>query len=510
MIIEAKEAKLSTFNYAKIFEFLKTKFGSCYDNEQYYQRITEWQDLYKGYVKAYHDVAVQNGVSTAFRKAATLHMAKRIAEDWTAVLLADTPIINIDGKNKSVSRFIQGSKGDGGVLGSNNFEEELNTHIERSFALGTTACVVGVSKELETDSEYRIDLNFYDAMAIIPIKYHNNVITDCAFLSKFMKDGKTYYNLSCHVRNEAKQYVIYNYEATDDLNFASYLNRDVEGLETKSETPLFFIFKPQLGNNVDLDSPLGVSVYSDSVDVVVGCDFMYDAVRQDVFTGQRIILMDKSLLGRDESGNLIPPQDYKKWCMSFVDDEGAAGMEKFVKDFSPDLHCTDLTESLQNSLNLLSMRCGLGNNYYNFDKVAGVTATEFVGSQQDLIRNAKLNLKVLNKFMVGIIKQILWVGSNILNYPLAQDAKVNITIPDGIVTNDIAEKAQDRLDVELGVMSLAEYRAKWYGETLEDAQKKIDEMQAKSKEDNKDVEEDTTKDTTKDESNPNETEQEDS
>ena len=36
--------------------------------------------------------------------------------------------------------------------------------------------------------------------------------------------------------------------------------------------------------------------------------------------------------------------------------------------------------------------------------------------------------------------------------------------------------ANDRLDVSMGMMSKAEFRAKWYNEDLETAQRKIDEM----------------------------------
>ena len=38
-----------------------------------------------------------------------------------------------------------------------------------------------------------------------------------------------------------------------------------------------------------------------------------------------------------------------------------------------------------------------------------------------------------------------------------------------------AERQTDRQDVAMGVMSLAEYRSKWYGETLEEAAKNLPE-----------------------------------
>ena len=38
------------------------------------------------------------------------------------------------------------------------------------------------------------------------------------------------------------------------------------------------------------------------------------------------------------------------------------------------------------------------------------------------------------------------------------------------------ERQQDRQDVSMGVMRLEEYRAKWYGETVEQARKNLPEQ----------------------------------
>ena len=47
---------------------------------------------------------------------------------------------------------------------------------------------------------------------------------------------------------------------------------------------------------------------------------------------------------------------------------------------------------------------------------------------------------------------------------------------DSILTDEEAERQQDRQDVSMGVMSHAEYRAKWYGESLEEAQANLPEQ----------------------------------
>lgn len=484
MITQTENMTLLPINYHNIFEFLNKKFGSCYANEDYYRKIDLWSRLYKGYVKEYHEVVVSNGVSNFTRTMSTLNMASQVASDWLRCIVADKPVIEIEGRTKNTSRFVQGAKGNGGVLNSNNFYRQFTNCIEKAFALGTSALVLGVEKTVNELEGYKIDLNSYFANAIIPIRYTNGIITEAAFLSEFYKEGKKHYNLSCHVKDETNKYVIYNFESDSGLKFESYLTGNQEPYITGSEKPFFFIFSPIMSNNIDYNSPLGVSVYANAVDIVLNCDTLYDGFKMDIVTAQRIILMHKSLLGRDSNGNTIAPQDAKKYYMSFTGDEKIIsdnGMPQLIADFTPKLNSPELVEAIQQNLNLLSMRCGLGNQYYHFDKVSGVTATEVLSSNMDLIRSVKINLENVTDILAAMIKQIIWIGKNILGYKdLLEDAKVNITIPDGVIVDDNAQKEQDRAEVAAGLMSKAEYRSKWYGETLEDAQKKIDEIQGKT------------------------------
>jgi len=58
-----------------------------------------------------------------------------------------------------------------------------------------------------------------------------------------------------------------------------------------------------------------------------------------------------------------------------------------------------------------------------------------------------------------------------------EEAEVNIDFDDSIIEDKDTIRKEDRNDVSMGVMSLAEYRSKYYGETLEEAQKKIPEQE---------------------------------
>ena len=59
---------------------------------------------------------------------------------------------------------------------------------------------------------------------------------------------------------------------------------------------------------------------------------------------------------------------------------------------------------------------------------------------------------------------------------LAVDTDIKIDFDDSIIEDKRTERQEDRQDVAMGAMGLAEYRAKWYGETEETAARKLPEQ----------------------------------
>ena len=51
-----------------------------------------------------------------------------------------------------------------------------------------------------------------------------------------------------------------------------------------------------------------------------------------------------------------------------------------------------------------------------------------------------------------------------------------VAFDDSIIEDKGAERQQDRQDVSMGVMRHEEYRAKWYGETVEQARQNLPEQ----------------------------------
>lgn len=468
-----------------VIKYLTARFGSCAVQASYYNNIATWLEWYKGYVPAFHVRHIANGVNVMKTKVYSLKMAKRVCEDWSSSLLNESVSITISSGNESNASnvFIQGAKLNGGVLGSNNFNVEMNNAIETMFALGTSAVVISLDN-IATDlvgnivesSQGNIKLKFYNAISIIPLRSDNNVITEASFVSECRVADKTFYTVSTH-RLEEDGYVIYNEVLSTSYAKVANFEGTLPIIRTKSFKPMFFIIKPNIANNVDLASPLGVSVYSDAIDTLMAVDETYNSCVTDVKTGQRLVFMNKKLLTTDDSGNPIVPQDSKQSYFQFFGDDVPtdSGTSEYIKVETPELRVEELDGELQNQLNMLSFKCGLGTKYYQFKNGGvAVTATEYAGSQNDFLRNAKKHSRMLETSIKNLVSQLLWVGKNILGKNVNPNSKIDVKVSDGIIEDDSKEKESDRQDVKDGIMSKAEYRAKWYGETLEEAQAKID------------------------------------
>lgn len=470
-------------DYGSIIKFVTNRFSSCYTNSNYYTNIGEWLEWYRGNVKSFHSIKVSNGLTTPTREIYALKMAKRVCEDWASSMLNEDVNIVVNSNNKKSSIFVKGSKGNSGVLGSNNFDVLLSQTIEQMFALGTSALIIDLDNiavdeqgNVVDGSKATIKLKSVNATRIIPISWSNGVVTEASFVSELVHLGKTYYVVSSHIK-EDDGYVIYNDLIDTNYKTASLNINLLPVLRTKSLKPLFYIMKTNIANNIDLDSPMGLSIYANAIDTLKGCDVAYDCCLREVITGQRIVMMNKCLLTTDDSGRPIAPQDVKQTYMQFFGDDAQSDVSEFIKEFHPTLNTDALDKELQNQLNMLSSKVGLGSNYYRFDSSSGVaTATEYVGERNDFMRNAVKISKSIKTALKDLVLGILFVGKNILGANVDDNAKIDITLSDGVVEDDTKEREQDRQDVRDGIMTKAEYRAKWYGETIEEAKAVIDSI----------------------------------
>lgn len=147
------------------------------------------------------------------------------------------------------------------------------------------------------------------------------------------------------------------------------------------------------------------------------------------------------------------------------------GDKELFKEFSPELREQGFINGLEKYYRLIEFAVGLAYGDLSDVQYVDKTATEIKSSKArkyNRVTAIQEKLKLcLEDFVAGVA---FYNGLYTSGYELK--CKFN----DSILTDEEAERQQDRQDVSMGVMSLAEYRAKWYGETEEEAEKKLPEV----------------------------------
>ena len=152
-----------------------------------------------------------------------------------------------------------------------------------------------------------------------------------------------------------------------------------------------------------------------------------------------------------------------------VGDDTNINDNDLMQEYNPTLRIEEDKEGLQFAMDLLSFKCNLGTKYYSLQGSSVVTATQYVGDRQDLIRNAKKYRNNITEFVQDIVKAGLLLARVILKENVNEDCEVVIENRDGILVTDEELKEQYINEIASGLRSKASYLMKFYGMTKEQA-----------------------------------------
>ena len=141
-----------------------------------------------------------------------------------------------------------------------------------------------------------------------------------------------------------------------------------------------------------------------------------------------------------------------------------------------ELRIEEHSKAINDDLNWISFKCGFGTDRYKFEGGQVKTATEVISENSDMYRTLQKHELVLERVLTQLIQTIIRAGISIGISGLQENTDINIKFDDSIIQDKETERQNDRQDVAMGAMSLGEYRSKWYGETLDEAQGKLPEQ----------------------------------
>lgn len=334
--------------------------------------IRSWWDIYRGepYWKNYWTQGI-GGRRLEYRY--LLNPGKMICSEAAGLVFAEPPTINAD---KAVLD----------VLEYNRFESNCRDWLESCLALGS-----GCLKLVLTDSTPIID--FVSAPDFVPVTYDKRGIHEADFVSTVVNSGKTFKVVESH-RKEDSGYRI-SFTAYEEVSSGEYRGVSLETAGVKdtggySDVKLFFPYFTPETNNLDIYSPMGVSIFANAVDTCQQIDRTFDYMEHELETSKRKIILPESMLRKTfDTEKKKVDRFYDKNDSVYVafDADELNDMKPVQVAF--DLRVDPIITMLNAQLAIFCKQCGFSDSFLSFDGTSMKTATEVISENSKTFRTKK-------------------------------------------------------------------------------------------------------------------------
>ena len=439
-----------------------------------YDLMAIWKSWYRGSVNDFHYYTeVVCGKSVDCERL-TMNMPKKLCEDITKLLWTEKTRIDLSNKNATKKLWeVLDSK-------ENAFTVNLPIFIEKMLALGN-----GGTVEYKDENNKTI-IDYIDGDVIIPYKFTNSYISGMIIVNKKKKKkgkNKIYYTHITYHEYVDNKYIKLNeiYKSNTDTTLGKQLNFNDVFLNVKesevviTRNPYFQIWKPNLANNFDTNSPMCISIYANSIDRFKSLDVKYDSFYNEFILGKKRIVVDQSAMKggmeTDADGNPHFVQYFDKndkvyQALNIDSDK----MKEPVKEIDFNIRYQEHIDSINADLNWLTENVGLGSNYYKFDGAGTKTATEVISENSQAFRTKVHYQTIINDCVYDLVKAVCELEGIKTN---------NITIisDDSIIEDKNAEMTRAQLEVSQGLRSKKSYLMDIKGMTEEEAEEELVKIQ---------------------------------
>jgi len=463
-----------------IFTYLKNQGIDTVDSS-FYTQIKTWEAWYRGNVRKFHHYHVYNGVNKIPCRRLSLGMAKKVSEDIADVLLNEKVKITVS-ESQDDEEEASSTTGDWvqQILKDNSFLVKGNEYQEKKAYSGTVAYAIQIDGAT-VDDEGNLNggvpkIKYVQAKNIFPISWDNGVIHEVAFQFPKTINRKKYVIVQMHRLKEVdgiRQYVVTNnlVECTNgagtEISASKWkglgLGNLIAEMKTGSDQPLFVVDRLNIVNNADEDdtNPMGVAIFANSIDTLAKIDLEYDSYANEFDLGRKRIFVAPEILENEHGDPIFDSNDTVFYQLP---DGALSDGNKPIYEINMELRADAHSKAINDDLNLLSFKCGFGTERYKFDKGNVQTATQIISENSDMYRTIVKHEIILDDVIKALVMILIRVGMRLGVPGLTDQVEVTVDFDDSIIEDTETERKRDREDVNMGAMTLLEYRMKWYKE----------------------------------------------
>lgn len=439
--------------------------------EFYNLQIFPAKYVYRGLYNAWHVVPSPTiGDSRRTRQLFRMGMAKAVCAELAGLIWHEGADIHINsGYGDILERFVKD------VLDKNAFNEKFQELIEQAAALGGAAMKEYVKAKRDDngtiiDGTESIVIDYCMADQFVPTAWDNANVNEAVFVSRKAKDGYYWTRLEWH-EWDGDTYVItndlYGYKQEDGMNqdILGYwypLDAAEKYLEPKVEingltTSLFSYFRVPTANNIDDNTPLGISVYGNAFDTLHALDICYDSFVREFRLGKKRIIVPAQAVR-----TVVDPETGETRRYFDANDEAYEALatddpDKLkIQDNSLELRVEEHVKAINALLSVLCLQVGFSASTFSFDLDSGLkTATEVISENSKTYKTIRtfqnqivpaIKRTCTNIIELGALYDLEFEGKKIA--PLANNYEISVTMEDAVL-----EDQSTRLDRAIKLMS---------------------------------------------------------
>ena len=433
--------------------------------------IELYKQWYAGFVPDFHRYKIYDGTKFKQIERFSLKMAKSCGETWANLLINEKTYITLENEEDQLAI--------NDLFNKLNYFTKNNNAIEIAYSLGDGIGIVGLkglvtneSGEVISKDNVEITYEFIDASRIYPITWRYGELKEVGFVSF----GTLEADIVLHLLDENKTYKIVDLKYSRKAINEDFKLMSKQVFNTFSKTPLFGYLKPNIVNNIDMNSQRGISIYANAIDCLKSIDLNYDCYNTELQLSRSRAWYSGNLSNVDSNGNIVDVFDSNDFLIYKLPSNNDG--KPNIKIEQGQLRVEAYSKSLNDALSIFGYKVGLGKDYYSFSAGLGrpiQTATGIIAQNMELYRSMMKNEIVVRKFLQDTTYAIMYMSNKFANgtFTINSPNDIKILFDDSIFEDKESTKESDRKDVNLGIMSEVEYRVDNYGESEEVAMSKL-------------------------------------
>ncbi|AZS49208.1 portal protein [Bacillus phage vB_BpsS-140] len=464
--------------------------GISYDSE-YFNRVKLWENMYKGFDKSYHEVKYGTVSGIKKRNLRRMNMAKVVSHEMASIIFNEKAQISIT--DEKFDEYVQD------LLEDNGFFENFQRYLEYGFATGGF-----VIKPYYDAVKDKLKLSYIAHGSYVPTSWDNNGITGMAFFNNINKGDKFYTHIEFHKwqrshafdeetgRMEPKDvYVVenslYMSQRKEELGEKIELSVLFDGLEESVvfhdiTQSLFVYFKPNTANNIDTNSPMGISIFADAIDTLYSLDVAFDSYNREFRLGKRRLLVPRTAIRvtPDEYGNLTRTYDPDDEVLESLDMGGGIDAQK-IHDSTVDIRAEEHLDSINGYLDILCMQTGFSGGTFVFDGKSMKTATEVISENSKTFRTKQSHEHIIEGGIKRLVVIIAELTSMFDLHDVPEEFDTIVKFDDSVTEDNSAKEKRIIELVREGLESKKRAIMEIHGVDDDEAMKIIEEINAEKK-----------------------------